>query len=101
MLSFKDIKNMLLASMPTNRLLAGLSAQDYHADRDDHVYCSVDHACCLQAVIMGKWHTSHGQVSADVMDGSGLGYLLRSTSTSVRFPGYLAVYPPKRSKGLN
>ncbi|EIE25778.1 DNA topoisomerase I [Coccomyxa subellipsoidea C-169] len=39
------------------------------------------------------------QVSADVADSSDLGFLLRSTSTSVKFPGYLAVYPPKRPSG--
>jgi len=40
-------QTMLLASMSTSRLSAGLSAQDHHAERDDHVYCSVDHACCF------------------------------------------------------
>ncbi|BDA43988.1 DNA topoisomerase 1 [Coccomyxa sp. Obi] len=39
------------------------------------------------------------QVSADVVDTSAKGYVLRSTSTSVKFPGYLVVYPPKRSSG--
>ncbi|KAK9916124.1 hypothetical protein WJX75_008944 [Coccomyxa subellipsoidea] len=39
------------------------------------------------------------QVSADVADNSRSGYVLRSTSTSVKFPGYLAVYPPKRTLG--
>ena len=39
------------------------------------------------------------QVSADVADDSGGGYLLRSTATTVKFPGYLAVYPPKSAAG--
>ncbi|CAL8469974.1 g9516 [Coccomyxa elongata] len=39
------------------------------------------------------------QVSADVADVSAQGYVLRATSTSVQFPGYLVVYPPKRSSG--
>ena len=39
------------------------------------------------------------QVSANVGDCAGAGYLLRATSTTVTFPGYLAVYPPKTSAG--
>ena len=40
------------------------------------------------------------QVSADIGDKPGGGYVLRSIATTVKFPGYLAVYPPKPSAGL-
>ncbi len=40
------------------------------------------------------------QVSANVADTLAKGYILRSTSTSVKFPGYLLEYLPKRSSGL-
>ncbi|CAL8469975.1 g9517 [Coccomyxa elongata] len=39
------------------------------------------------------------QVSANVADTLAKGYILRSTSTSVKLPGYLLQYPPKRSSG--
>ena len=40
------------------------------------------------------------QATATVEGGGGEGYLLRSTASTVSFPGYLAVYPPKTSAGL-
>ena len=36
----------------------------------------------------------------DVAGAPEKGYVLRSTSTSVKFPGYLAVYPPMRPSGI-
>lgn len=39
------------------------------------------------------------QVSADIGDKPDGGYMLRSTATTVKFLGYLAVYPPKTSAG--
>ena len=39
------------------------------------------------------------QVTANVEGGGPEGYLLKSTATSVKFPGYLAVYPPRTSAG--
>ena len=40
------------------------------------------------------------QATAYIEGGGSEGYLLRSTATSVSFPGYLAVYPPRTSAGL-
>ena len=40
------------------------------------------------------------QATANIEGGGSEGYLLRSTTTSVSFPGYLAVYPPRTSAGL-
>lgn len=40
------------------------------------------------------------QATVNVEGGGSEGYLLRSTASTVSFPGYLAVYPPKISAGL-
>ena len=40
------------------------------------------------------------QATVNVEGGGSEGYLLRSTASTVSFPGYLAVYPPKTSAGL-
>ena len=47
------------------------------------------------------WRCVVMQATANIAGGGTNGYVLRSTASTVAFPGYLAVYPPKRAAGLS